>query len=669
MGSRAQKSKRKRNINANSPPKKDCPAVNRDQTKSKRKRDVNSVSETKCPEDTPPEEKPPETDHDQIDLAIDWGTWKFVVAYVLSRNGVRNAPTPLMINERTFEREAASKRDLKIIDFPKLPLYQGPATSEITRRVEATLAELPGEKTLDLLIEEQLRAIVHDAKLALRKTELKIQYRSDPEKLEQLLENMHIRITIPQMWTPDAKRRMQAAAKRAGLRVSVLSYEPQCALAYLIDAAAKQKVQVGPLTEGDSILVADLGCGTGDFVLYQLQSKLSVDSRLQCIGQSSGEICGSFKVDEALLKILKRRAGTEWYENVRSQLVLEAGEFERRVLIAIEEAKLRFGREDEDHTTCTIKGIGGEYKAFQFQRAAFYEAFDEVIVKIIAEIDKITEGTQPTVIQVTGGFSKCRYLMEVLRERYEKLGSLVVRPSETDTADCFPVALGALLRYGNITTPALPSKYGYALLQRQPFDEDLHLDAYVDVEGWEGDFERIFKPWVRSEPYGRDFDVVDDRIINIISKGQVLRPNQVVSQHVKQVYIIPCEDPRLTDDLCYLTDTIENHQWAKRNKTDANGEYMWRPGVHSWTSVNIPIKRSWLKGRGFEVIEENGEEFWQLSVRVTLRYCEIDVEIGYDILKPVGWTGSGKVEEELPEDVAFRVKETLWEASHSDFVS
>lgn len=57
---------------------------------------------------------------------------------------------------------------------------------------------------------------------------------------------------------------------------------------------------------------------------------------------------------------------------------------------------------------------------------------------------------------------------------------------------------------------------------------------------------------------------------------------------------------------------------------------------------------------------------------MTLRHCEIDVKIGYEVLKPEGWLecASGvKEEEKLPEDVAFRVKETLWEASHSEFAS
>ena len=144
----------------------------------------------------------------------------------------------------------------------------------------------------------------------------------------------------------------------------------------------------------------------------------------------------------------------------------------------------------------------------------------------------------------------------------------------------------------------------------------------------------------------------------------------MVTQQVEQVYIIPCYDPRLTDSLCYLTEPVKDDEWAKMEELDDQGEYTWRPGVHFWTSVDIPIDRRKLEGGGFEVIEENGQKFWELSVRVTLRYCEIDVKIGYEILKPEGkkWNGGVKDEEDLPKDVAFRLKETLWEASHSDFV-
>ncbi|GIZ46641.1 hypothetical protein CKM354_000976000 [Cercospora kikuchii] len=629
MMSKAQRPKRKRNTNVNSQAENEFSATSRDQTKAKRKRDVNSASESEYQA----------TNHDQIDLAIDWGTWKFVVAYALSRNGVRNDPKPLIINEQTYEvrmmatwidgrfvhghelqNAADSRHDLKIIDFPKLPLYQGPETSEITKRVTNTLAELPGNKTLDLLIQEHLHAIVEDAKSALRNTDLKVHYRDDPRQLENLLDNIHVRITIPQMWTPDAKRRMQIAAKNAGLRVSVLLYEPQCALAYLIDAASKEKVEVGPLSEGDSILVADLGCGTGDFVLRELN--------------------------------------------------LEPREFERRVLTAIEEGKQKFGRKNQNFTTCTIQDAEGEHRTFQFKRVEFHEAFDEVIAKIIEQIERITQGTSPTVIQVTGGFSKCGYLMAALRDRFQP-GSSVVRPSDPDNADCFPVALGALLRYENITMPALPSKYGFALLQRQEYDEDVHSDAWYDLKGYdEDDIDRKTRPWVMKEPYGRGFDVVDHRIVNIIRKDQELRPNQVVSQPIDHIYNIPCDDPRLSDEFCYLTKTFEDHVWAKTNKKDANGEYMWKAGVRPWTAVNIPIDRRLLQGKGYKEVEDKGKKFWELSVRLTLRYCEMDVKIGYEILKPVeSRDGDSDAEEELPEDVAFRIEETLWDASHSEFAS
>ena len=625
-----------------------------------------------------------DTDEDQLDLAIDWGTYKFVVGFTVSRNGVRSAPKPLMINERTFEvrmmatwidgrfvhghelqQLSAKRKDLKIIDFFKLPLYRGPETSEITRKVEATLAALPGTKTLDMLITEHLAAVVEDAKTALRKSPLKVDYRDDPEKLERLLENIRVRITIPQMWTPDAKRRMQTAAKEAGIRVAVLSYEPQCALAYLIDMAAQSKVQIGPLKKGDSILVADLGSGTGDFVRYRLEDDLSIDSRLKCMGRSSGEICGSFKVDEALLENLKRRQGTEWYEKVRARLDLDADDFERRVLVAIEEAKQKFGRDDEDFTTANINGVGGEFQSFQFRRVDFYEAFEPVVAKIVAEIDKHSERVMPTVIQITGGFSKCRYLMDKLRHRYEKLGSIVVRPYETDTGDSFPVVLGALLRYSNITIPRLPSQYGYAIRQREVFDEDLHVEAYSVTEDFDGSLDYDYKPWVQFDPYDDEVSVVDDRLRTIIQMDQVLDPGETVVEKVTHNYWIPCDNPHITIEAVYLTKKFDDHMWAMK-ETDVEDVYVFRAGVHPWASVEIPIDKGELEGKGFKEVVQDGKKYWKLEVQVTLQNAESAVQIGVWVMKPPAFTG--KAEPGLPRGVAFKVKETLWEATHSPFV-
>lgn len=628
-------------------------------------------------------------DHDQLDLAMDVGTSKTAMAWTRIHNGVRSQVKPLMIDERSFEvptmatwhdgvfmhglalqRESARNRNIKIIDNWKLALYQGPGTSATIRRVEATLAEMPGEKTLDMLITEYLKVTIEDAKAALRKSSLKIDFRTNMGQLDDLLENMHVRISVPQMWTPDAIRRMQTAARNAGIHTSNLAYEPQCALAYLVSVAASQKADIGQLDKGDSILVIDIGRGTGDFVLYELKDKLTVNSRLSCVGQSSGEICGGFQVDEELLRTLKKRQGLDWYEKARAALGLDPQRFERQVLIALEEAKLRFGKDDEDITTTNIKGVGGEYQTFQLQRTDFHDAFDLVITKIMAEINKHTWGIMPTVFLVTGGFSKSRYLMEKLRSHYEPMGTIVVRPSETDVSDCFPVAVGALQRYDRITRRPLRSQYNYMVLQRQDFHKAIHTDAYVEFTDWDDSTHTELKSYVKDNPYGTDNDIVDDRVHIIIKKGQKLRPDESVTTRHMQEYIVPCDRPCLTDEFVYSTVELCDNEWAMA-ETDIEGEYELRPGVFRWASVDIPLDKSLLEGRGFKEVVSNGEGFWELEVRIILRNSDMGVKIGYEILKPPpseAYDWNSGAEPGLPKDVAFRVKETLFDANHPDFI-
>ena len=70
--------------------------------------------------------------------------------------------------------------------------------------------------------------------------------------------DVKIRISVPQMWTPDARRRMTLAVEKAGFPLAVLASEPQCALAYFIDRIARRKKYIGAnLQAGDTILVFD----------------------------------------------------------------------------------------------------------------------------------------------------------------------------------------------------------------------------------------------------------------------------------------------------------------------------------------------------------------------------------------------------------------------------
>lgn len=642
-----------------------------------------------------------------IELSLDWGTFKWVAAYAICQNGKRRAsPALVLISDTTYEVRmmaawvngdlvqgdaleltANDDKNLSdmVVDHFKLCLYEGPEVAHITARVQGILEGIPGGKTLDMLIAEHLKSVIKDVKEGIRNSDERFYF--TPEDLDDMLERMRIRITVPQMWTPSARRRMQQAAKAAGLQIVVLAHEPRCALAYLIDKISRKKFSIDrTLVRGNLILVADLGSGTGDFVLYKLLENLSSSSRLKPIGQGSGEICGSFRVDELLYKALIKRKGREWLLKCVDELSVTERDFERRALEAIEKIKRDFTKSSTIGTG-TIRGIGPRYVSFELTRKEIISALDQLIATIITTIDKLTSGRKPDVIQLTGGFSKSWYLVEKLREKYENGLTVVVRPTVTDALDSFPVAVGALYRYDNIIPQNLPSKYGYALLQREAFFEELHKDSRTVKRDAAG--KRVVTPkrWVKTSPYDKTEDVVDDRILNIVPKGTILKPGQVCKQSFSQEYFSPMENPRITAEFVYLTkkfadgDASREHEDEPEDIDDdeeGTDRRRFRDGVNPWAAIQIPLTEFQSKLKGFETVEgDQKEKFYKLRARVFIQALPEDLQIGFEVLKPVfrpsqpagkgDGDEDGHSEDEFDGETVFEVMEPIWEGVYSEF--
>ncbi|EME85609.1 uncharacterized protein MYCFIDRAFT_171507 [Pseudocercospora fijiensis CIRAD86] len=653
-----------------------------------------------------------------IECVLDLGTSKWVAAYAIYKDEERIPPeTPLMIADRAhevpviatwvgddfkegFELEAMANKDRKlsnkIISHHKLGFYEGPETEEHRKKIQAILDDIPGNRTLDDLTTEHIRAIMKHIREALLKCGEKTHY-GEPV-FKRMIREMRVRITVPQIWSPKARRRIQTAAKNAGLKFVVLAYEQQCALSFQVNKWSQKRERLDkPLKKGDSILVADLGCGTGDFAAYELDEDLDTKSKLVTIEHSTGDICGSLQVDILLYEMLKKQEGAEWRVDTADYLGVTERDFDRRALQAIERVKKEFaGNEDkysmksrnftsfDNHLyrklfselpehPLTFLPFDYRYKSFQLDARQIHSALDQVIAKVTKRLDRHIDTRKPRVIEITGGFAKNSHLMMKLRNKYEPAGIDVVRPNITDISDCYPVAVGGLLRYDSIRAPVLPSQFGYALLERQPFDPNLHRDSYEDGD-WEED-EIITKQWVRNDPFHPETEVVDDRLRIIVQKGQKLLPGQVVRKKVSQVYTIPMAKPRITAELVYLTAKLKDYMAARKleEKEDANNddECKFRAGVHHWASVDLPIELKDIRNKGFQVVKDDGEKFWEVRALVWIKNGPQDMEIAFDVLKPKQdeeWDSDKEDsdDDEFDGEVAFTVRETIWDSKHSE---
>lgn len=273
-----------------------------------------------------------------------------------------------------FKLQKLESRDhtisAQVLDFVKLCLYDSEETQVHIQKAEELLKRFPG-KTIDSFLKEYLEAIIRDCRAAMQDQDLQFNF------TKQQLANMpfRVRISVPQMWTPAARRRMQIAAKSAGFPLVTLASEPHCALAFLVHRElAKGKSLPTALRKGNTILVMDLGCGTADLVLYELLEDLSEQSRLDAISQSTGALCGSLEIDKHIESAILRSdqiVAKGGPERVAESLGLSHYAFRRRLLQAIAEAKLKYeGPMGSPEEFVVVKGASG-YQAFTVRIKAY----------------------------------------------------------------------------------------------------------------------------------------------------------------------------------------------------------------------------------------------------------------------------------------------------------
>ena len=190
----------------------------------------------------------------------------------------------------------------KAIQFAKMKLYEPRGDERAPARVERVEQQLKDAgKTIEDLLTDCIKYIVAGIRQQAVKSFYELRF------TEYELQNMplKVRLSAPQIWSPQACSRMTEAARAAGIDLVTIVPEPSAALAYSLDVFDQEKGKaIVNLAKGDNILVADLGCGTGDFVMYQLKDDFSINSKLEPVLQAGGAICGSQEVNSFLLDIL-----------------------------------------------------------------------------------------------------------------------------------------------------------------------------------------------------------------------------------------------------------------------------------------------------------------------------------------------------------------------------
>ncbi|KAK5127450.1 hypothetical protein LTR85_006789 [Meristemomyces frigidus] len=199
-------------------------------------------------------------------LSIDWGTFKFAAGFSICANGDTisvHEPSILSFNDidclvpmmatwynkdlvhgfelRDLLRDGKVKSE-DVIEFFKLALYdhggQVPM-SKRANRVKEQLAQL-GKSTHELFT-AHLKAVFEDCKWEIRRSGMRFHFKA--EDLAQM--PVKVRLSVPRMWSPSARRQMQEAAQAAGIPLVALASEPPSVLAYFVYKIANGSIDFG----------------------------------------------------------------------------------------------------------------------------------------------------------------------------------------------------------------------------------------------------------------------------------------------------------------------------------------------------------------------------------------------------------------------------------------
>jgi molecular chaperone DnaK (HSP70) len=158
-----------------------------------------------------------------------------------------------------------SKED--VLEFAKLALNPTSATAAVHKKVLAHVGRVG--KTPHDLIADYLTTLMQKAFLGIFKGK-------DYGDVSHIPH--HLFLCVPEIWAPASNLAMVEAAKRAGADQCSIVPESLCVAACVLHDELNVDIFRGAtsrLQENDLILVADLGGGTADLVLFKLCSAIA----------------------------------------------------------------------------------------------------------------------------------------------------------------------------------------------------------------------------------------------------------------------------------------------------------------------------------------------------------------------------------------------------------
>ncbi|XP_052072640.1 heat shock 70 kDa protein 12A-like [Mytilus californianus] len=327
------------------------------------------------------------------------------------------------------------------------------------------------------------------------------------------LKDIHWVLTVPAIWSDQAKQFMRQAANQAGIEDDLLSlaYEPEAAAIYCKDITLQKKIVgnnacLSTFDSGHQFLVLDCGGGTVDITAYEVQTK---DQLIELCPPSGGP-WGGAEVDIQFLNIVRKIFGKDvWCEFEKSNMrdCLD-------ILRMFESRKKIIGSNNEDTTRLLFpRDLFDKYKETtgrEFQSSLgitrtrdklifpmdvlenlFSKTFNAIIVHVRELLQKPELQHIRTILMV-GGFSDSELLYQRIKSEFTEIN--VLRPHDAVSS----VLKGAVI-FGH-TPEVIPERIcarTYGIACNFPFDAQTHPPELRQVYDDREMCTDIFQPIVK----------------------------------------------------------------------------------------------------------------------------------------------------------------------------
>ncbi|KAK3072393.1 hypothetical protein LTR53_006886 [Teratosphaeriaceae sp. CCFEE 6253] len=515
----------------------------------------------------------------------------------------------------------------------KLLLDPGYDSSPLAARVKQQL----GTHSVDELIKVHIAAVVEECTAWAKSATF------TAGMSNEVFDAMPIQlfVSVPQMWTPPANRRMAIAAKSDKIETVTLLWEPHNAAAYF---AERIRYHPRGLAEQDCVLVVDAGAGTADLCTLQIMSSIGNGSKVQLetVGKPEGALHGSQSVNEEFVQFMCEKAnqkhgvlGNGFQHQCENILSITVADAISQINDGFDVVKAKFSTSRDTHLKhAVVLGNTGEHW-FEVYTSADLVDFFKPAVEGIFECIRRQLASAPNIkaIILPGGFGKSKYLIAQLRGRYRQLkvfpnesdevGEGVAYPTTARMPDQ-PVSRGGLYRNRIIQDRTLSLLDSFAIGEVQQYNPEVHHDANLP-RGPPGPSTKANEQLVEHDPFRHNTSVVYDRLVYLVNQGIG------VGEHWQTTFIYEGET-FLEQQIYWLRTPLPASSRMLANGRAAKDEdARLRPELHPWGPPHR-FKLPNLKKLGFDMKSRwNGDEAYEIFYLIKMEIDGANISASFSI--------------------------------------